>query len=349
MQRLGNVYQLTSSIAADNGTAIEVQKDNVVVDGAGYTLQGQGTTVGGSGIDATGENNVTIENCLITNFIIGINAEHSANLNLIQNNITTYTYENGVDIFNSTGALVANNTVNSYAYIDANQNSGIYLRDSSNSTVSGNTVVGGWIGISLEETNDSIVSDNSVTQNQMGIQLEAADGNLVVGNHVFGTVEAISAGVYSDAGTGIVLYGNSDNNQLYKNSIANNGDGLNVWFSSTNNLIYDNRFQNNTQQVNLSNESLAYNSWDNGTLGNYWSDYQGHGTYVIDGNNIDHHPLTQTPVSVKAQTLLSALPIASIALATVSVAVAVLLVLYLSYYKRQTKIHATLPGHNMES
>ena len=45
-------------------------------------------------------------------------------------------------------------------------------------------------------------------------------------------------------------------------------------------------------------------SWDNGAVGNYWSDYYGNGTYVIDQNNIDHHPLTQqVDVSVKAPTL----------------------------------------------
>jgi hypothetical protein len=40
-------------------------------------------------------------------------------------------------------------------------------------------------------------------------------------------------------------------------------------------------------------------SWDNGREGNYWSDYTGTGTYVIDENNTDHHPLT-SPVTISA-------------------------------------------------
>ena len=34
-------------------------------------------------------------------------------------------------------------------------------------------------------------------------------------------------------------------------------------------------------------------SWDNGLVGNYWSDYNGQGAYVIDENDVDRHPLTQ--------------------------------------------------------
>ena len=34
-------------------------------------------------------------------------------------------------------------------------------------------------------------------------------------------------------------------------------------------------------------------SWDNGAVGNFWNDYNGNGSYVIDENNVDHYPLPQ--------------------------------------------------------
>lgn len=34
-------------------------------------------------------------------------------------------------------------------------------------------------------------------------------------------------------------------------------------------------------------------SWDNGLVGNYWSDYNGEGAYVIDKDNVDHYPLSE--------------------------------------------------------
>jgi len=30
-------------------------------------------------------------------------------------------------------------------------------------------------------------------------------------------------------------------------------------------------------------------------MGNYWSDYNGKGDYVIDANNVDNYPLAQQP------------------------------------------------------
>ena len=33
--------------------------------------------------------------------------------------------------------------------------------------------------------------------------------------------------------------------------------------------------------------------WDNGLVGNYWSDYKGQGTYVIAENNVDNYPLME--------------------------------------------------------
>ncbi len=67
-------------------------------------------------------------------------------------------------------------------------------------------------------------------------------------------------------------------------------------FSSSYNTIYHNNF-NNTQQV----ERIDLpNIWDDGSEGNYWSDYNGTDTdldgigniaYHIDENNIDRYPL----------------------------------------------------------
>jgi hypothetical protein len=72
-------------------------------------------------------------------------------------------------------------------------------------------------------------------------------------------------------------------------------------------LVYHNNFIDNAQNVNVEQQS-GYNttdainvrgvvSWDNHGIGNYWSDYDGQGTYIIDENNIDHHPLVQ-PVDI---------------------------------------------------
>ena len=104
---------------------------------------------GGIGIDISNGNNVTVENFLITNALVGIELENSANSQLIQNNITTYSYENGIDVFDSSNNAISSNNIVSYANLDGCQNNGIDLSNSFNNTVSKNNVVGSWVGISL--------------------------------------------------------------------------------------------------------------------------------------------------------------------------------------------------------
>ena len=87
----------------------------------------------------------------------------------------------------------------------------------------------------------------------------------------------------------------------YKNSIINcniysNGKGINIWQDSNNNLIHHNNFwKNDIDAVDESN-----NSWDDGEIGNYWSDYtgvdnNGNGigdtAYHISPGNTDRYPL----------------------------------------------------------
>ena len=80
IQRNGDLYVLTGNISS----GIAVQKSNIILDGAGYTLQGHG----GTGIDLTGNlteypslneiRNVTVENLGIMDFNYSVNAHGSS-------------------------------------------------------------------------------------------------------------------------------------------------------------------------------------------------------------------------------------------------------------------------------
>ena len=80
IQRNGNLYVLTGNISG----GIAVQKSNITIDGAGFTLEGQG----GTGIDLTNNltqypspneiRNVTLKNLRIMNFNFSINAHGSS-------------------------------------------------------------------------------------------------------------------------------------------------------------------------------------------------------------------------------------------------------------------------------
>ena len=79
IQQFGNVYAFTANITGN----IEVQKSNIILNGSGYTLNGNG----GLGIDLNDPNsyptisviNVTIENLFITNCGFGILSNGGSN------------------------------------------------------------------------------------------------------------------------------------------------------------------------------------------------------------------------------------------------------------------------------
>ena len=84
VQRNGDIYTLTDNITS-SGDGIVVERDNIIIDGAGYTVQGSGS---GTGIYLFGRKNVTVRNTQIQNFNYGIWLSSSSNNTVIGNNIT---------------------------------------------------------------------------------------------------------------------------------------------------------------------------------------------------------------------------------------------------------------------
>lgn len=232
-------YTLTGNIsAATDGILIE--RNNVVLNGAGCTMTGSGSGSGvNAGINVTRQSNVTIRNMTIENFGFSIDLEYSSNCTLSGNTVTTSSRMGSIMLdFSNNDVLSGNN-------VTANPIDGIVLGSCSNDTLSG----------------------NDFTNNDWSI--------------------------YSDY---------SFNNILFGNNFANNSIGI-YFDSSSNNTIYNNNFVNNTFSQVYSSDST--NVWDNGSVGNYWSDYltkcpnatqvDSSGVwntpYVIDANNTDYYPL----------------------------------------------------------
>ena len=106
IQRVGNVYTLSDNIVGN----ITLQKDNIVIDGAGKTVEG--TAIGNEvtiGVDISFRRNVTITNMQIRSFVNGIHLLNSSNNNLIGNNITENV--DGIRIDNSTGNSIVGNNI----------------------------------------------------------------------------------------------------------------------------------------------------------------------------------------------------------------------------------------------
>ena len=116
IERHGNVYTLTSNI----NTSIIVEKDNIIIDGAGYILQGTWSMqhrVWEIGITLKNRSNVTIRNMEIKAFYRGIYLSRSSNIRIHRNNITNNSY--GIWLwFSSNITICDNNFINNQRNVD---------------------------------------------------------------------------------------------------------------------------------------------------------------------------------------------------------------------------------------
>ena len=132
VQRNGDVYTLTANIAS-SGDGIIVEKDNMTLNGAGHTLQGNNGY--GAGIRLLARNNVTIKNMTVENYLYGMYLEQSAR------------------------SIVLNCSLKSNTH-------GIFLLSSSNNNIEENDVTTNYDGISLMFfSNNNSILGNNITQN----------------------------------------------------------------------------------------------------------------------------------------------------------------------------------------
>jgi parallel beta-helix repeat protein len=274
---ISTVDNVTYTFTADIYDSIVVQRDNIVVDGAGYTVQGTGS---GAGIDLGYRNNVTLKNVEVTNFDYGIYLSGSDN-NVIAGNIVL---NNGHGIYLSSSrnnVLTGNN-------VSLNDGNGIALSSSSGNVLTGNNVSSNqWAGIWLSYSGNNVLTSNAVSNNGYGIWLSDSYNNVLTGN------------IALNNGYGIWLW-DSGNNVLFHNNLVNN-----IFSQAVVTAGYVNTWDNGYP--------FGGNYWSdyNGTdfySGPYQnetgSDGIGDTPYIIDADNRDNYPLMnpmgspQPPIAV---------------------------------------------------
>jgi len=123
-------YTLTDNIVGDvpeNSSAIIIERDNILVDGAGYTVQGIGS---GTGIDLSQRSNVTVKNARIYYFDYGIYVWGMGAIVIEENEISNNS-ESGIIIAGESNVLIRENTIkqnkNGIDTDTANTHSGIMI------------------------------------------------------------------------------------------------------------------------------------------------------------------------------------------------------------------------------
>lgn len=316
------VDNVTYVLVGGISTSVIVERDNIVVDGAGHTLNGRG--LGGSAMIVDGRSNVTIENMTIKKFGLGISVTYSSNSILSGNNIANNV--RGIRLLYSSYSILSGNMMsgNQFSFdIDGNalshfmhsidisnfvdgkpvyyfmNQSGIMVNadtypnvgylgfvNCTNVTAQGLNLMNNSQGLLLAFTNHSKITSNNVADNCDGIRLIYSSNNTLSGNNI------------ADNWGGIRL-SYSSNNTLSSNNITENYFvGIGLEFASYNVLYHNNFVDNYPQAFNLF--SGYANFWDDGCEGNYWSDYDGVDSdgdgigdtpYFIDESNMDNYPL----------------------------------------------------------
>ena len=162
----------------------------------------------------------------------------------------------------------------------------LYLSYTNSSLISGNKVLSAsdvYSGIDVGRSDNNVFCRNEIYGFEFGFRFWFSSGNTIVANIIDDPDETkISVASMS--------FGNSSNNRIY----------LNNFVDEHAEYVYDFYTDSNYRSSNPG-MTPSSNSWDNGTIGNYWSsfnatDANSNGVYdtpyTIDSHNQDNLPLT---------------------------------------------------------
>lgn len=290
-------HSITNSLV---NYCINITSSNVVLDGAGYTINGVNALSAAYGIyvynSTTHPTNVTVKNLTVMNWGNGIYYKNAAN-GRIENNTINSSKTGGIILDASSNNVVSSNIV-------SNSNYGIDISYSNNNTLSGNTASNNSIGILLYSSSNNSVRSNTASNNsQYSIDISYSNNNI------------LSSNTASNNSIGILLYSSSNNTLSGNTANSNSQYGIDISSSSNNNIIYNNFFNNSNNFVisnSISNwnitKTLGMNIIGGFYLGgNVWANSSGNGfsqtctdsnsdgvcdsSYTLDSNNIDYLPL----------------------------------------------------------
>ena len=272
---------ITKNNITNTGDAIYIHESS------GNTISGNNLANNGNGINGQASSNNHISSNNITNNENGIYFTGASTSNIIsRNNITANTVD-GMNLWGSTDTDVEENTIAN------NTENGINFFDSRGNRIVGNTITENGNGIKFwYDASNNVVSENYIAKNSIGILVDDSFDNNIIGNMIT-----------ENSDWGMRLTGNQNNNMIYHNSFVDNNakeEGLQVSIPAY-------------QQIGGQWDWLPGrgNVWDNGTAGNYWSDYVtrypnateigssgiGDTPFYINENNIDRYPLME-PTSI---------------------------------------------------
>ncbi|MEA3293909.1 MAG: NosD domain-containing protein [Euryarchaeota archaeon] len=284
----------TCTLTTDFSGTIQIDSDNIKLDGDGHILTGNGT---GHGVFFNCKNGITIRELGIRDYSYGIYLGDGAYSYLLDNKISDNI--DGISLSDSNNITISNNLI-------SDNSDGISLNVCWNNTITDNTFSNN-LHDSIYSIHNirNIIVNNDASDNGGGfsfwydpvdyeirnniidsIFIDCGGNNLLIGNRI-------------SNGSGIILYFLSHSNSIVDNIILNNSNGITIegchynnitgnnisnnncgiyfgdrWGFAYDNSITNNIISNNNYGINISNgyDNLIYeNVFDNSIYNAYES------------------------------------------------------------------------------
>ena len=161
---ISRVDNVVYSFEDNINDSIVVQRDNIVIDGANFRLQGTGVDQS-KGVDLSDRTNVTLKSVEVTDFYFGIFLYFSCDNTVTGSNASNNTW--GAFLADSCDNALTGNTFLNNEY-------GIYFHSSNNNTLTGNNASNNTYGILLDGSTNNTFTCNTVSNNEYGFYFRSS-------------------------------------------------------------------------------------------------------------------------------------------------------------------------------
>ena len=268
--RDGGIYAFVANVSG----SVVIEKNNIVLDGQGFSLQADADA-----FTIEGHNNVTIQNLSVSASGTGMMLNHVSGCTVL--NVTIQAERAGIRAYNLTRSLIADSR------IDANVEYALSLAFSPDNIVANNTIISHMTdAVNCGYSQNNLISGNTLTYQPSqfplatGIEFDGSTNCTLYQNHIKGFPM-----------TGINLQGNSDNNTVEANDVMNCENGIRVSSnqnsltqnyvgncsgagisldSAQGNLLRGNRLNSNGQNLAVGSYTAA--GWVNDVDESNWAD-----------------------------------------------------------------------------
>jgi parallel beta-helix repeat protein len=258
---ISSIDNVTYTFTDNINDSIVVERDNIVVGGAGYSVQGTGS---GTGIELSGRRNVTISNMKIREFEYGISLGLGSSNNTVSGNNVTNN-QRGIWLVCSSNNFLRDNVMagNTYNFGVSGGELLDFVNDIDPSNIVDGKPVYYWVNrrgavvpldagyVALVNCTNIKVENLTLTKNLEGILLAYTSNSTITGNNVAKNLDGIWLDYYSS------------NNTISRNNVAKNCGGVRLLRSSNNTVSGNSITANNCVGIWLddsSNNSIVGNS-----------------------------------------------------------------------------------------